>query len=45
MSMYGDDSNGYEKENIHSEIEHFLETHPASELFEIIARVFEYRGE
>lgn len=45
MSMYGDDSNGYEKENLHIEIANFLENHSTSELFEIIARVFEYRGE
>ena len=45
MSMYGDDSNGYEKEHLHTEIANFLENHSTSELFEIIAMVFEYRGE
>lgn len=41
MSMYGDSSYAYEKENIYDEILMFLETHPASELMQIIVDVLE----
>ena len=46
MSMYGDDQNGQEKNNLYDEIRDFLETHPVSELMHIISNVLEYeKGE
>ena len=44
MSMYGEDgSTGYAKEDLHNEIETFLEDHSLSELMEIITRVISYK--
>lgn len=36
MSMYGDDDNGYRKENLYSEMKDFLEEHSISELLQIV---------
>ena len=41
MSMYGDSPYMYEKNDIYDEILRFLETHPASELMQIIGDVLE----
>ena len=41
MSMYGDSPYMGEKEDIYDEILRFLETHPASELMQIIGDVLE----
>lgn len=41
MSMYGDSPYTNEKNDIYDEILRFLETHPASELMQIIGDVLE----
>ena len=39
MSMYGDSPYNQDKNNIYDEIEDFIETHPISELIQIVADV------
>ncbi len=39
MSMYGDDSNGREKNDLYDNIKYFLKEHPVSELLKIVADV------
>lgn len=41
MSMYGDNEYNQEKNDIFDEMEHFLETHPVSELLHIVSDVVE----
>lgn len=42
MSMYGDDRNGMDKNELYSEIREFLKNHDVFELIRIIADVLEY---
>ena len=41
MSMYGSDENGRNKEYLYSEMRDFLDTHPVSELLDIVKSVVE----
>ena len=41
MSMYGESPYSEEKNDIYSHIEQFLETHPISELIQIVADAVE----
>ena len=43
--MYGESDYSCEKNNLYDEIKWFLEDHPMSELFRIIADVIEYEKE
>ena len=45
MSMYGDDENGRNKNNLHDEMVQFLEEHPVSELLELVATAIRYAKE
>jgi len=41
MSRYGEYRGGYEKENLYDEMKSFLESHPLSELIEVLKDVIE----